>query len=240
MYNLSDLRISSDKQLQDKLIFNDWNFMSLRSSLVKNKDFVLINKELWNQLQAWFKGGPSIRIFIINDNPDLNPIRVKINNKGEEIGLLISTKITNLQFKNYITEFMNFKLNEIDIMIDQKKLLDCNKSLENYNIHEGSIVTIIENKTHEEYKELSLSLTEEEMLNKAIEESLKLMSKNSSLKTERHRPPPIQIRDEEIKEENGRPKTPSTGESTPTWKHKNVGTIVQLNNYQYLTTIVKQ
>ena len=40
MYNLSDLRVSSDKQLQDKLILNDWNFMSLRRSLVKNKDFV--------------------------------------------------------------------------------------------------------------------------------------------------------------------------------------------------------
>ena len=100
MYNLSDLRVSSDKQLQDKLILNDWNFMSLRSSLVKNKDFVLTNKELWNQLQVWFKGGPSIRIYIINDNPDLNPIRVKIDNKGEEIGLLISKRITGLQFKN--------------------------------------------------------------------------------------------------------------------------------------------
>lgn len=225
--------------------------MTLRKSLVRDVDFLLVSTTLWQQLQSWFKGGPAIRIFITGGEPDLEPVMIKVNDEGKEKGVLMSLKISDVLLKDYIAEIMNYPSTEIEVKFKIKddsseQELPCgNKSLSYYNIREASTITIAEkvytDSTIEEDKDFAL--TEEEMLYRAIQASLNVQQPNIAAtpsSRERHGPLNIQIDNEDEKKHNGRPKTPSTGESTPTWRRKAPTASLPVNNYQYLSNMIKQ
>ena len=228
--------------------FDDWNKMTLRPSVVNEKDFVLVNESLWNQLKSWFSGGPEINLFVINSNPDLNPSTVTFSSTNK--GILISLQITDKQLLEHMAKAIHLRSDEIIVEFKNKEvqrnkeIVNINKTLKEHGITSGSTIFARKKESiinFEEEKDLTLS--EEEMLRQAIEESLRDSNQEPISRLERFRPPNIITNinhtHEDNKEENTRPKTPSTGESTPTWKHKQA-ILHPVNNYQYLANIVNQ
>ena len=241
---------------------DDWNLMSLRHNLNEEHDFVIVNKATWTQLRAWFKGGPTIHLFMANGGfsdkePDLEPITVTLSRRDPKTereiksGMLVSLKATDVQLLNYVGEFLHNEAISLKFKEAQDKdsaqILKFNKPLKDYGIRDGSLIFVSEKTEQvyagvhtllvEEEKNPTLVLTEEEMLRMAIEESLKdvvhpALEDNEELKrNKRRRLPELQIEIEPSNpsihppaqsEENKveKPKTPSTGESTPTWRIK--------------------
>lgn len=229
------------------LNFDDWSCMTLRKSLAVNTDFVLVNATLWQLLQMWFKGGPAIRLFAPNSEPDLHPVAVTLVDKEASRGILISLKITDRELRNYLAETCNYINSELEIKVKadegstEQTLCNDDKPLSAYKIKTNSIIVLSEkaltDSTIEEEKDVVFDMGEDEMLRRAIEASLRDVPNVSPPNfAHRERPGPT---GESRRHDKGH-KTPSTGESTPTWKHKTAAALPHTNGYQYLFRMVKQ
>jgi hypothetical protein len=224
---------------EERLNLDDWSIMSLHKPLVQNKDFILVNSTLWQLLQIWFRGGPTIRIPMISAEPDLNLITVIIVDKEIKKGILISLKITDAQLINYLAENFNYITTELSVKFkvdersQEKELYNDEKVLSYYGIREGSILTLGEkactDSTIEEEKGFALNDLDDEMLCSVIEASLKDVTPQRE---------PVQAG--ELRKYNNGHKTPSTGECTPTWRQRIQQRTLITNGYQHLFNIVKQ
>lgn len=246
---------------------SDWNLLKLSVNLAKQENFVLVNEEVWRTVKKWYGGGPEIPIFIIGKDkksPDLNPVCITFSRRDpmteKEIrsGLLISLQITDLELIVYIASKMNVDPASINLKYknptapSSMPLHKNNKTLKSYNIRAKTVIFVSNRTTNidigplnifeedkNEYYYNTPILNEEEMMNLAIEESLKDMGKQPENKLQ-----PITVNEniEETKEKSGKVKTPSTGENTPLWKSKgNSRNECGLNsNYQYLAYILEQ
>eukprot|EP00826_Nyctotherus_ovalis_P056131 TRINITY_DN7522_c0_g1_i6.p1 TRINITY_DN7522_c0_g1~~TRINITY_DN7522_c0_g1_i6.p1 ORF type:complete len:246 (+),score=31.91 TRINITY_DN7522_c0_g1_i6:322-1059(+) len=243
----SDIKTSSQMTKEQLLNFDNWNGMSLRKSLTVNTDFILVNATLWQLLKMWFKGGPTIRLFVPNSEPDVHPVAVTLVDKEASRGILISLKITDSELRNYLAETCNYISSELEIKVKadegsaEQTLYNDNKPLNAYNIKPNSIIILSEkaftDSTIEEEKDVVFDIGENEMLRRAIEASLRDVPNFSPPNfTQRER---AGATGEPRKHDKGH-KTPSTGESTPTWKHKSAAAFPHTNGYQYLFRIVKQ
>jgi len=223
---------------------DNWNKISLKPSLVRDKEYLLINKSLWLHLKDCFGGGPEIHIFVVDSKPDAEPITVTINDKGR----LVSLKIKDDQFIKYAAELIQNRPEEVLVKYKNAQntselLMHNNGSpIEEYGIGCDTIVSVIKKPSAvlEESKDFILS--EEEIIRQVSEMSLRdqnsLQQEVSRL--DRHRPPNIIITEEMKTAQEDKLKTPSTGESTPIWKHKRFTTTSPISHYQYLANIIKE
>ncbi len=71
--------------------FNDWNHMELKDALVPRQDFVTVSSVIWQKIATAFGGGPQVELFIVDKEPDFQPITLRaLSPFGEEVGFLIS------------------------------------------------------------------------------------------------------------------------------------------------------
>jgi len=225
----------------EELNLDDWNKMSLHKPLIQDKDFILVSSTLWQILQIWLKGGPTIRIPIISNEPDLDLITVTLIDKEVKKGILISPKITDVQLRNHLAEIANYITTELSVkfkveeMSRERELYDDEKVLSYYGIKEGSIIILGEkactDSTIEEEKDFGLNDLENEMLHSVIKASIEDATSYRE---------PVHTQTGELRKYNSGHKTPSTGECTPTWRQKTQQRISITNGYQHLFNIVKQ
>jgi hypothetical protein len=52
--------------------------ISLRSRLIDQQHFEFISLEMWDKLYSWYGGGPKVEIWVIQDEPDMDPITVNV------------------------------------------------------------------------------------------------------------------------------------------------------------------
>lgn len=57
---------------------NTWRTLRLRHDLTEGQDFVILHSTAWRRLFQWYGGGPEIHIFLIDEQPDLNPVMLEI------------------------------------------------------------------------------------------------------------------------------------------------------------------
>jgi hypothetical protein len=57
---------------------HNWKTLRLRQDLQEGQDFVMLTSTAWRRLFQWYGGGPEIPIFLIGQEPDLNPIMLEI------------------------------------------------------------------------------------------------------------------------------------------------------------------
>jgi len=95
----------------------NWTEISLKPNLQEGKDYILVNKEVWDSVMTWYKGGPEIGIFIVGKEsdprcvvgkPDLNPIKLSLvfmsANSAQNFACLVSLAMTTDQFKEFLKE----------------------------------------------------------------------------------------------------------------------------------------
>ncbi len=237
--------------------------------LSPNPDFVLVNCQTWYLLREWYKGGPEIRIFVVGGSdqiPDLQPVRVNLKRRDPKTereistGILISLYATDVQVLKFVADLIGTCADSITLKLKPSPESSAitiyinHKTMNQYGLAEDSTIFIAEKTISsiakmetEEAKNSPFPTngwdTEEEMLRKAIEESLKDLAAPAG---ETVNPIPImevgtQPREEENKNVQ-KMKTPSTGESTPAWKLKRQRAREALplsSHYSHLAKIVE-
>eukprot|EP00826_Nyctotherus_ovalis_P065412 TRINITY_DN9619_c0_g1_i12.p1 TRINITY_DN9619_c0_g1~~TRINITY_DN9619_c0_g1_i12.p1 ORF type:complete len:239 (+),score=68.59 TRINITY_DN9619_c0_g1_i12:650-1366(+) len=161
-------------------------------------------------------------------------------------------------FVSYVAELVQCRPAEVIVKFknpadsSEHSVHNSGNSIGGCGIRPGAVVTGAKKPSSiiiEEEKDIALS--EEEILRQVLEISLRDLPRDApqnpqqnSSRLDRLRPPSIAISHEEVKgeEDKERPKTPSTGESTPIWRHKRLAEYERppVNNYQHLASVVEQ
>lgn len=215
---------------------------------------MLVGRGLWEKLRTWFGGGPEIRLFTVKSKADVNPVVVSINGKGK----LVSLGMGEEEFASYVAELVQCRPAEVIVKFknpadaSEHSIRNSGNSIGECGIRPGAVITAAKKPSStilEEEKDIALS--EEEILRQVLEISLHDLPRSAVQNPQRNlsrldrlRPPSVVVGHEEVKgeEDKERPKTPSTGESTPIWKHKRLAEREEppVNNYQHLANVVKQ
>jgi hypothetical protein len=118
-------RISNNELVEGKSFTEpaNWTEISLKPNLQENKDYILVNKEVWNSVKTWYGGGPEIDIFVVGEEndercvigkPDLNPVKLSFifmsKNSGQNFTCLVSLAMTTGQFREFLER--KFSINE--------------------------------------------------------------------------------------------------------------------------------
>lgn len=95
----------------------------LRKDITEGEEYTLLSPIAWRKLFQWYGGGPELEVFVINDEPDMEPITVKVwlrdgtwsYNEPVFRNIMVSRYITIKELKKHIGHKLSVPFYKYDL-----------------------------------------------------------------------------------------------------------------------------